>query len=525
MGQNVAQGSEGVPTVPIMETAVGCILAVIGFACLTAWGTYVVFVPTLPLLSSMEPGAAVACLLVSRLTANAALVFCYRKADFVFDRIRSLVFPGALALYLPAVIVAVFSLTNIVPPDSPFFYLAWILVGVGELSLSLAWTVLFSMISAKWIALTIAVGGALATPLFLLIAGAENPFIGLGGIAFAIAVSGTTAFYLLSKTGNPALQAMRSFQRHRTVTAKSALSVGSHGLVYGFVTIMLCSLGKQSVLVAAGAGIVGAGVAFVWALRRTKTKWDTGMVQRTTIPIVVAVLLFLPFFDSVGRTVCGAVAIATFAYATLMEWTELAVTNSEFQLFPVVRYACSRLAQWIGFLVGAAVAFAAFYVHPLEGNQLVLLSCVVTVAIVAIFAIYGADDSGSKEALSHMMTAAAKDLEIDPPKNAAPFRDRCDAIAKRYQLSAREAEVFVCLAKGRNVEYIQQKLFISSNTVKTHIYHIYKKIGINSQQRLIDLVDGAGGSRSGPTYNADTGQAESLAPCRDGGEGAIGRDG
>ena len=78
---------------------------------------------------------------------------------------------------------------------------------------------------------------------------------------------------------------------------------------------------------------------------------------------------------------------------------------------------------------------------------------------------------------------------IDPPKNASPFRDRCRAIAEQFDLSPREAEVFTCLAKGRNAEYIQQKLFISSNTAKTHITHIYRKMGINSQQRLIDLVD------------------------------------
>ena len=30
---------------------------------------------------------------------------------------------------------------------------------------------------------------------------------------------------------------------------------------------------------------------------------------------------------------------------------------------------------------------------------------------------------------------------------------------------------------------------ISSSTVKTHIYRIYRKMGINSQQLLIDTVD------------------------------------
>ena len=51
-------------------------------------------------------------------------------------------------------------------------------------------------------------------------------------------------------------------------------------------------------------------------------------------------------------------------------------------------------------------------------------------------------------------------------------------IRDRYDLSQREMEVFLCLAKGRNAEYIQQKLFISSNTAKTHIGHILSLIHI-----------------------------------------------
>lgn len=47
----------------------------------------------------------------------------------------------------------------------------------------------------------------------------------------------------------------------------------------------------------------------------------------------------------------------------------------------------------------------------------------------------------------------------------------------------------VLLAKGRNTERIQKKLFISGNTAKTHILHIYRKMGISSQQSLIDQVD------------------------------------
>ena len=72
---------------------------------------------------------------------------------------------------------------------------------------------------------------------------------------------------------------------------------------------------------------------------------------------------------------------------------------------------------------------------------------------------------------------------------AAHFRVRCERVCGRYDLSPREAEIFTLLAKGRNAKFIQEELCISSSTVKTHIYRIYRKMGINSQQLLIDTVD------------------------------------
>ncbi|WP_332518230.1 helix-turn-helix transcriptional regulator [Gordonibacter sp.] len=470
-----------------MQTPAACILATIGFACLTAWGTYIVFAPVLPLLSYNAAGVGIACLLVSRLAANIVLGICLWKADVVFTHLRRFLIPGALLFYGPAFIVAALAWQGLLFAVEPLSYVAWGLCGLGELSLSLTWTILFSMMSARWTAISIALGGALATPLFLLVAGSASPALGIGGIAFLLVVCGTLAFYLLVRTDDSSLATMRAYQQTPTISKRAAFSVSLHGLVYGFATIMLCLLGITSIMIAAAAGIIGSAMAILWALRRTKSKWDTKAVQRMTIPIVVAALLFIPFGGEAGRTVCGTIAVATLAYATLMEWTDQVVTNAEFQLFPVKRYASGRLAQWTGFLVGAFIAYLAFRAYPLTQIQLMLLTCVIAVLVVAAFSFYGADDSEAKQELFEIISSNVP--IIDPPRNATPFRERCSAIIERYGLSAREAEVFMCLAKGRNVDYIQQTLFISSNTVKTHICHIYKKIGINSQQRLIDMVD------------------------------------
>lgn len=68
------------------------------------------------------------------------------------------------------------------------------------------------------------------------------------------------------------------------------------------------------------------------------------------------------------------------------------------------------------------------------------------------------------------------------------FRQKCERIADRYLLSNREAEVLFFLAKGHNAAYLQEKLFISEGTAKTHIRHIYGKTNVHNQQELMRLV-------------------------------------
>lgn len=69
------------------------------------------------------------------------------------------------------------------------------------------------------------------------------------------------------------------------------------------------------------------------------------------------------------------------------------------------------------------------------------------------------------------------------------FRRKCEVISNQYLLSARETEVLFYLAKGYNSAYLQEKLYISEGTAKTHIRHIYGKTNVHSQQELMRLVN------------------------------------
>jgi len=68
------------------------------------------------------------------------------------------------------------------------------------------------------------------------------------------------------------------------------------------------------------------------------------------------------------------------------------------------------------------------------------------------------------------------------------INETCHAIAKQYGLSSREEDVLNLLCRGRSKPYIAETLFISENTVRSHVKRIYLKLDVHSKQELIDIV-------------------------------------
>lgn len=84
---------------------------------------------------------------------------------------------------------------------------------------------------------------------------------------------------------------------------------------------------------------------------------------------------------------------------------------------------------------------------------------------------------------------ARLEARAESEKHDSPWRRTCREVAKLYRLSPRETEIFFLIAKGRNAEFVQQKLVISMHTAKTHIANIYHKLGVHSSQEMLSLVE------------------------------------
>ncbi len=58
----------------------------------------------------------------------------------------------------------------------------------------------------------------------------------------------------------------------------------------------------------------------------------------------------------------------------------------------------------------------------------------------------------------------------------------------KYNISEREQEIVDLIIKGKSNKEIEDELFISIRTVKSHNYNIYKKTGVKNRLELISLI-------------------------------------
>lgn len=106
-----------------------------------------------------------------------------------------------------------------------------------------------------------------------------------------------------------------------------------------------------------------------------------------------------------------------------------------------------------------------------------------------------ADRTARERQTTHPAPAAIAEARFEKPgepaRGGGRFRGKCETVANTFLLSRRETEILFFLAKGHNAAYIQEKLYISEGTAKTHIRHIYRKCDIHNQQDLMRMVEDA----------------------------------
>ena len=139
-----------------------------------------------------------------------------------------------------------------------------------------------------------------------------------------------------------------------------------------------------------------------------------------------------------------------------------------------------------------ASVFSCVFLGPLYGvfpYQDALFSIVPAVLLVLVaFGGFCLWNGGNKAGNGQTPGDEATQHQTGIAETATPLQSRCVQLRETCGLTQREAQVLELLSAGRNEPYIERELGISRTTVKTHISHVYRKVGVSSRQQLIDVL-------------------------------------
>lgn len=65
---------------------------------------------------------------------------------------------------------------------------------------------------------------------------------------------------------------------------------------------------------------------------------------------------------------------------------------------------------------------------------------------------------------------------------------RCARAAREHDLTRREEDMLRLIMEGRTQPEIARELFVSRDTVKTHVRNLYRKMGVSSKGELVETL-------------------------------------
>ncbi|MCZ6624851.1 MAG: response regulator transcription factor [Deltaproteobacteria bacterium] len=102
---------------------------------------------------------------------------------------------------------------------------------------------------------------------------------------------------------------------------------------------------------------------------------------------------------------------------------------------------------------------------------------------------YGADGIVRKNSATDFLIGAIRKVRegqvcLDDTTMVAVMQQFTRQTQAHQPLSRREKEIVAAVSEGLSNKEIGAKLFISANTVKTHLLHIFKKVGVHDRVGL-----------------------------------------
>ena len=309
-------------------------------------------------------------------------------------------------------------------------------------------------------------------------------------IAFAAcarSVTGKTTVVTNSEGGStpheaePSIDAAEHAQHTRLARpVRPVLMMAAVEFAACFSTFPFLSQTTSSIALALGAICVAAAFMLGTLVPYFANRFNIRVLYQVSLPLMAAGLLAAPLvphqFEALA---CALTNIGYFGFLFLT----IIVLNENCRKGNVPSawaFGFLRCAMLPAQFVGAALVNASTSM----GGEEPFVWALHSVALLAVVAC-------SVAFLNNVNFIDSWKLTKDSPAESneeLPLITRCAMLARRYGLTHREEEVCLLMAKGKTVPQAAEELFISKETAKSHLKHVYTKLEIHSKEELLERI-------------------------------------
>ena len=214
------------------------------------------------------------------------------------------------------------------------------------------------------------------------------------------------------------------------------------------------------------------------------SKRDTSLIPKTVIPFAIGGLLLIATFGDERAAVSGILVYSAQQLLTILLYSEFAKIAHNGRTSPAKIFALGVCLTDGGFILGMLVGEIS--ITFLGSFYLELTLGVVYIVALAGFLLLSRFPS---ESISNEDDTSGRANAKAPSSLSTAMQSKIDRAVAEYSLTVRETEMLSYILRGKSVPAIASETYLSRNTVKTHIVHIYQKINVHSRDELIAFIE------------------------------------
>lgn len=269
---------------------------------------------------------------------------------------------------------------------------------------------------------------------------------------------------------------------HYTFPWKPIAIVALFSFSYGLCeTLFQTTLGIHS-----GLGCVVAALIVYASVNIQRIDFKYSLVYQLAGVSMILSLLPLSGAVPLWSQICEFLALAGYTFALIAIMVILSNISYQYGVNAVWLFGIERAVRLLSVQGGLELSHILNTLNTpsMLGSSRLLINVFIAIMIVLAMRFFLSE----KQLTSPWGAVLKGRSDNDATSVQNRIGEKCNEVAKAFNLTPREAEIMLLLANGKKPAQIEQQLYVASSTVKTHIKHLYQKLDIHSRKDLFDLL-------------------------------------